>query len=775
MHCAIRAALVCAVIAASVLPVLSAGVITPAGAATIEFAGSTGQPGLAVVEQGVDGVTLHFEIGQVAMEPLEISGRLYQTVSMPQSFLPNDAGAPDLPGIGRFVAIPRGSAARVEILGARSETFQDVRVAPAPVIPRENDDSPLVYRENAAIYGQDTAYPVSPIVLSEETGQLRGVDHVMLGVTPFAWNPLTRELKVYTELDVRIAFEGGTGEFGETRLRSRWWEALLAEHLVNYASLPPVDFEARLLEAAAGDRNGWEYIIITPDHPDFIAWGDTLKAWRKQEGISTECFTTTEVGGTSSYAIESFLDNAYASWDPAPAAFLLLGDYPNSGDRDSGITAPTYSYTYTCVSDNIYADVDGDDLPDMFHGRITARNAAELETMIEKMLDYERTPYTDPAFYDHPVIAGGWQTERWFILCTEICLGHQELVLGKNPVREYAIYSGTPGSAWSSNSNTSIVVNYFGPGGLGYIPSTPANLTDWGGNAMRINNDLNTGAYMMLHRDHGSVTGWGEPSYSTGSLSGLHNDMYPFVFSINCLTGKYNASSECFTERFHRMGQGAVGLIAASETSYSFVNDTFIWGMWDGMWPEFMPDYGPYDPPSRFATDLRPAMGMANGKYFLEASSWPYNPQNKDETYHLFHHHGDTFLRMFSEVPTQLAVNHAGVLFVGASSYSAQADAGAVIALTVDGEIIGVAQATGMPQEIPIVPQMAPGELRVVVTKANHYRYDHVVPITATGAYLVYDSSVVHDAGGDGDGVLDAAEDDGLSIVLYNVGTEITT
>ena len=71
---------------------------------------------------------------------------------------------------------------------------------------------------------------------------------------------------------------------------------------------------------------------------------------------------------------------------PAPAAFLLLGDYPNSGMLDSGITSPTWN-SY-CVSDNIYADVDGDDLPDMAHARITARDAGEL----------------DPAAYDEAVI-----------------------------------------------------------------------------------------------------------------------------------------------------------------------------------------------------------------------------------------------------------------------------------------------------------------------------------------------------------------------------------
>lgn len=44
---------------------------------------------------------------------------------------------------------------------------------------------------------------------------------------------------------------------------------------------------------------------------------------------------------------------------------------------------------------------------------------------------------------------------------------------------------------------------------------------------------------------------------------------------------------------------------------------------------------------------LLPAFANAAGKYFLQQSSWPYNTSNKEVTYHLFHMHGDAFLRLF--------------------------------------------------------------------------------------------------------------------------------
>ena len=732
-----------------------------------DVAGSTGQTGITLQSQDATGVDLHFEMGYYKVDALEINGETVQKVSMPGVFLPNDAGAPDLPGVSCFVAVPQGATASYEIVASRVRTVHGYDLGPAPVIPRENDDSPLVYARDLAIYSRNAYYPESSVMVSEPT-LMRGLDVVAVGITPFQYNPVTKELKIFTEFDLRVTFHGGNGQFGEDALRSRYWEPILRNNVVNYASLPEIDFNRPTM-----NREGYEYVIISPDNPDFVAWADTLADWRTLQGIKTGVFTTTDIGGTSSTAIENFLNDAYDNWEVRPVAFLLLGDYPNSGDRDTGITSPTWGGY--CVSDNIYADRNGNDLPDMAHGRICARDAGELQTMIGKMLSYEREPITNQHYYDHPVIAGGWQTERWFILCTEICLGHQVNVLGKEPVREYAIYSGTPGSSWSTNQNTYMLLDYFGPEGLGYIPSTPQHLTDWGGNAARLNNDLNQGAYMLLHRDHGYELGWGEPDYNNGDLNGLTGDYYPFVFSINCLTGKYNYGSETFTEKFHRIPHGAVGVIAASEISYSFVNDTFIFGMFDGLWDDFMPDQQVHpvgqDP-------LRTAFAMCNGKHFLQGSSWPYNTSNKDETHHLFHHHGDAFIQMYSEMPQLLSVVHDGILFTDVNTFTIQADEGAMIALTVNGQIIGLAEATGLPQDIEIIPQSEPGDLRITITMANHFRHDEVVPILPpSGPYLIVEGCVIDDdlegdSAGNADGGADAGETLELVVSLENVGTE---
>ncbi|MBD3168900.1 MAG: T9SS type A sorting domain-containing protein [candidate division Zixibacteria bacterium] len=705
------------------LTLLLIGTASSMAAEVITYDNPWGVAGFNLVEESATGVEIVHSIQQMAIDEMEVNGEIMNTVYLPGVMLPNNAGAPNLPGNGRLVAIPQGATATYRIVDSEVEVIENIDIAPAAAIPFENDDTPPVYEKSAEIYSRNEYYPISPVVISE-TNTLRGVDYVVVGITPFQYNPVTRQLLVYKNLRVAVDFEGGSGQFSDLRLRSRNWEPVLQQNLINYNTLPKVDFSNA---PAPTDDEEYDYIIIVPDDNTFIAWADTLRVWRNKQGIKTGVVTLSEIGGNSSTAIENYINNAYNNWTNPPEAVLLLSDYQSSG-LAYGITSPMWSGY--CVSDNIYGDVDGNDLPDVTMARITAQNSTHLSRMIGKMLDYERNPPTNSNFYDHPITAGGWQTERWFILCTEICWGFMHNELGKNPVREYAIYSGTPGSQWSTNQNTYMLVNYFGPNGLGYIPSTPGHLNDWGANATRINNDINSGAFMLMHRDHGYEAGWGEPDYDISDLSGLYNTDYTWVFSINCLTGRYDYGSQVFTEAFHRMQYGALGVTAASEVSYSFVNDTYIFGLMDYLWPNFDPGYGSNGDPI-----LNPCFANAAGKYYLQSSSWPYNPQHKVYTHHLFHHHGDAYITMYSEMPQNLSVSHGSTLPGGVTYFTVTANDGALIGLSVDGEYIGSAEATGSPVNVPIQPQYAGGTMLVTVTKPNYYRYEATVSIIPPEGY----------------------------------------
>ncbi len=733
-------------------------ITTSAFAEVITFEDNWGEAGFNLVNQDVSGVEIVFSIPELTIIDQQIDGETMQFVQIPGVYLPNNAGAPDLPGAGRYVAIPQGAAVNFQIIATQTEIYQNLNIIPAPPIPLETDDSPLVYVKDSDIYSVDAYYPENPVLLSEET-KMRGVDVVILGITPFQYNPVKRELIVYRDIRVRVDFIGGNGHFGEDRLRSRYWDPILSQHLINYQSLPQVDYNRH----SVSDEDNCEYLIIIPDDPLYSAWADTIKQWRNLQGIITGITPLSEIGGNNSTLISNYLINAYYTWDIPPVAVLLLSDVQGA----SGIASPTWS-NY-CLSDNMYADMNADNLPDFAIGRISVQDEAHLATTVNKLLNYERTPPTDPNFYDNPVIAGGWQDDRWFILCTDIIYGYFENEQNKHPVREYAICSGNPGVLWSTNSNTGTIVNYFGPNGLGYIPATPEHLLDWGGNASRINADINSGAFLVQHRDHGYEEGWGDPMYNIGSLSGLSNNQLPFVFSTNCCTGNFGYSPQCFAEAFHNMDHGALGVNAASEVSYSFVNDTYQWGVYDSMWPDFDPGYG--SDPVGFENQ-RTCFANASGKIYLSVSNWPYNTGNKVHTYNLFHHFGDAFTTLYSEVPQTMSVSHSPVLFTGLTSFTVTADLGAIIALTVNDEVIAVEEGTGGPLPITIEPQLPGSDMIVTVTKPNYYRYQESVSIvTLQDNYVIFYALSINDASGNNNQMLDLGETVLLSIAVENLGT----
>jgi hypothetical protein len=358
-------------------------------AEVVTFNENWGQyPLFNVISESPTSIEVVFSIHEMVVEDIEVDGMPMQSYGVPGILLFGDEGTPNLAGTGRYIAIPQGAQAQLTVLGSRTEVYQNIEVAPAPNMPAENDDSPLRYEKNMTIYGRNSYYPESPVVLSQPQ-KIRGVDVVTLGVTPFQYNPVSKELIVYKDLRIQVDFVGGNGHFGDDRLRSRFWDPILQNHLINYSSLPEIDYFA---PERLGGRDGWEYIIIVPDDPIFEAWGDTIKLWRNLQGISSEVFTTTEVGGNNVTAIENFINNAYVTWNPAPVAFLILSDSPNSGDI-YGIPAPVYTgYLGPCASDNMYADVTGDHLPDIHHARITAQTQDHLSIMINKFLSYERNP-----------------------------------------------------------------------------------------------------------------------------------------------------------------------------------------------------------------------------------------------------------------------------------------------------------------------------------------------------------------------------------------------
>ena len=485
----------------------------------------------------------------------------------------------------------------------------------------------------------------------------------------------------------------------------------------------------RLCDSASNEKTqkrDYHYLIVTPNNSGIAQWADTLARFRNEQGIYTKVVNIDDICENKPIPLRDYFKYIYENWDTAPSAILLFGDY--STDATQGLSSfflnnhPENNISY--LADNKLVDFNNDNLPELVIARLPAANAQQAELMVKKTIRYETHPSTNPNYYNNPVTAMGFEESKWFQLCSEIIAGYFEYK-GKQPKRLNSINSGTPDSIWSTGQNTDKVINYFGENGLNYIPDNLKHLTDWSANQYDLSRAINEGTFIVQHRDHGQYQCWNNPYFSNYEIDRLENEDLTFIMSANCQTGDFNygdGDNDCFAERFLRTENGCVAIVAASQISYSFVNDTYVWGFYDYLWNDFMPMSG-----DNTTTFKYPAFANAYGKYFLERSSWPYTSIYKDVTYNLFHYFGDAFLQLNTEMPREICVSYPEEIATDCSSFTIKKEKGSRMAFSIDGEII----ATSYDDDsiISIKPLFKEAQIKVVATKQDCYRHEGYIKV----------------------------------------------
>ena len=472
------------------------------------------------------------------------------------------------------------------------------------------------------------------------------------------------------------------------------------------------------------DNEGCQYLIVTPNNSGIAQWADTLAKFRNEQGILTKVISLDEIGNNYPVNIKNYFNNIYKNWELVPSAILLFGDY--NLDDTKGISSfylSDHPDGLSYLTDNKLVDFNNDNLPEIVIARIPAANAQQAEIMVKKTMRYERNPSTNPDYYDNPLMVMSFDESRWFHLSSEVIAGYFEKI-NKHPNRQSTLFAGTPDSIWSSAKNTDLIIDFFGPDGLNYIPSDLRHLNNWNGNNKDICELINKGTFWVQYRGHGQYQAWTNPYFSNNEINNLNNEDLTFVMSTNCRTGNFRygeGNNDCFAERLLRIENGAVAVIAASETSFSFVNDTYVWGFYDYLWNDFMPNYG-----SNNTTFKYPAFANTYAKYFLKQSSWPEFEFNKNITYNIFHYFGDAFLQLNTQMPQTINVSYPKEITTEQTSISIKKDKDTRVALSVNGKIIAVS--TDNDSIINIKPQKN-GRIKVVATKQDHYRHEGFIEV----------------------------------------------
>ena len=124
-----------------------------------KYTDSWGKQGFALTNQKSTSVEVNYSINTFALSNELINGISMDAIGLPGTFLPNNEGAPNLPGDGRYLAIPQGATAHFQVTASRTEKFTNVDLAPAFKIPWANEDDPLEYNKDLSIYSKNEFYP----------------------------------------------------------------------------------------------------------------------------------------------------------------------------------------------------------------------------------------------------------------------------------------------------------------------------------------------------------------------------------------------------------------------------------------------------------------------------------------------------------------------------------------------------------------------------------------------------------------------------------------
>jgi len=600
-------------------------------------------------------------------------------VSLPKAVSTAHAGEPNMPMTGIPVLIGDKARMGIRVVDARYRDFEGIEVAPSKGdFPRtvNPDDVPYTY---GACYSQDAFYPANNVGLYDPyiIRDFRGQNMV---VYPFAYNPATKTLRVYYDMTVEMYKIDDNGENTIESRRSNVvkmdpdFKSVYQRHFINY--------EAAMGRYTPLDEEG-DLLIICYDN--FISSMTDFVNWKKTRGINTTIVGTSTAGSTYS-AIKTYIQNQYNANNNLTHV-LLVGDVAQ---------IPGYTYTgggsnYAGKGDNPYGQIVGSDIyNDVFIGRFSASTAARVATQCNRVITYERDLTT---------------SDTWLKVGEGIA--KKEGGSGHNGEDDYQ---------HMDNIRTDLL-NY------GYSPvyQRYANLSGYTATASQISADINSGVGIINYTNHGAETMWGVASYSVSHVNALtNNNKLPFIWSVACLVGKYDYSSDCFAEAWMNATNGS-NPTGAIGTLMSYISQPWIPPMWghDECIDILVESYSSNIKHTWGGTSINGIMGIFD--------HYSTSEQSAVGTYQAWILYGDPSMMLRTKTPQAMNVTHAGSINLGATSYTVTVGngSGAVATITdANHNILGKATVSGNTATININGTLTAGnELTLCVFGYNKVTY----------------------------------------------------
>jgi len=641
---------------------LSLAIAGDGGAASIAVGGGAGSEPVEVIRADELGVELAVNLPVLDGSSRVVDGDRYVALDAAGFGRSTEIGQADVPVLCTMVEVPHGAAVRVAVqpgsatrLDLDELGFGDrvMPVQPPEVKLPGQGGGRLVIDES--YYGIDALVPAQgPVVSVVEDGMIRGHRVMTLKVEPVLYNPAKGQLVCYPRVRVSVVWEGA--DLGETRAAavrygSRPFDELVASLVVNPWVFSP--------DAPPALPVG--YLVIT--HDDFSSGVGALALWKEMKGFEVTVTQLSEIVPPTADGIHDYIYEAYTEWPVPPTYVLLVGDSEY---------IPTFMGTETGTAADLYfATLVGSDyFPDVSLGRLPVGTSAELDGLVEKIVDYETVDIPSTSWMDKAVFMAS--------------------------LDNYQISEGT---------HDYVVQNYLAPNGM----SSFRVYARLGGNTQDIFDNLNAGRVIANYSGHGSTTAWANPAFNQSNILALANgDMYPFVISNACLTGQFTVS-DCFGETWvNTPGKGGVAFWGSSTYTYWDEDDILEKRMYRAAFEDTLFEIGRMTDQALLYLHEHYGGGGLTKYYF--------------ECYNVF---GDPSTDLFTLVPSVPTVDYPPVIPIGPNNVTFQVTAGgepvhwALVSAT-QGEAIREAGYTdALGQVMLTLSPTTPDTIMVVVTGHN--------------------------------------------------------
>jgi len=588
----------------------------------------------------------------------------------------------------------------------------------------QNADDYLIQLHNP-LKLHENMYPEHQLIL--DTPQiLRDYRILRFQFFPIKYIRETNELRITRNTTIRIRKVGTKGKneksFKRTRISSSFYP-IYKTSILNFESveLPTYDYIL--------------FLIITPDY--YYDYMLPFMEWKERTGIIVKMTRFSEIGSNpSSDDIRNYILNAYNGWLYPPDYFLAIGD--------AGIFPTKYTVDYasygTYVNDNYYVALDSvnDIFPDILGARLPIQNSFQLETMTNKIINYESSPYmAETTWYKKAIMIGSDEypsqpaTKRW-VRDRFIDYGYQYV-------------------------DTIFARNYANPYSMG----------------IHITNSVNEGRGFLNYRGPGWDYGWAANFgwfYTTSDVAGLNNiRKLPVVTTVGCGVAKFDESN-CFAEQWMRNGtptleKGAVSLFGATWITHTRHNNKMDRGIYKGILQEGLKTFG--EAALRGKINMYEICGMNDttvtemNEYLVLGDPTLLLRTDVPESLTVFH---PSITPICQSIPFKVTVNDADGSVPGAFvcarmdtffHSSGYTDSSGIITLTI------------FPTQIDTI--------HVSVVAQNHFPYEGISIVKSSCPWVQYCKHFVDDdtmgtSNGNGDSIPNPGESIELPIYLKNFG-----